>query len=98
MPDREAFVAAIAASPADDLPRLVFADWLDEHGDPDRAEFIRTQIRWHHATDKEEQQRLNSRAAALCHDQWPRWFGPLLLALDPTADLRRWYQVYDARE
>ena len=38
MSDRESFVAAIAASPDDDLPRLVFADWLDEHGDPDRAE------------------------------------------------------------
>ena len=27
----------------DDLPRLIFADWLDEHGDADRAEFIRLQ-------------------------------------------------------
>jgi uncharacterized protein (TIGR02996 family) len=44
MPDREAFLAAIAAAPADDLPRLVFADWLDENGDPDRAAFIRDQI------------------------------------------------------
>src|SRR5437763_14201269 len=43
MTDRAAFLAAIAAAPADDLPRLVFADWLDEHGDPDRAEFIRLQ-------------------------------------------------------
>jgi uncharacterized protein (TIGR02996 family) len=44
MPDREAFIAAIAANPADDLPRLVFADWLDEHGEPARAGFIRDQI------------------------------------------------------
>lgn len=44
MPDRDSFVAAIAAAPADDLPRLVFADWLDESGDPDRARFIRDQI------------------------------------------------------
>jgi uncharacterized protein (TIGR02996 family) len=43
MTDRAAFLAAIAAAPADDLPRLVFADWLDEHGEPDRAEFIRLQ-------------------------------------------------------
>jgi uncharacterized protein (TIGR02996 family) len=43
MTDRTAFVRAIAARPVDDLPRLVFADWLDEHGDPDRAEFIRLQ-------------------------------------------------------
>src|SRR5215218_7287428 len=36
-------LAAVLASPADDAPRLVLADWLDEHGQPDRAEFIRLQ-------------------------------------------------------
>jgi uncharacterized protein (TIGR02996 family) len=45
MPDAESFVAAIAAAPADDLPRLVFADWLDENGDPTRAAFIRDHVR-----------------------------------------------------
>lgn len=45
MPDAESFVAAIAANPADDLPRLVFADWLDENGDPARAGFIRDHVR-----------------------------------------------------
>jgi uncharacterized protein (TIGR02996 family) len=29
----------------DDTSRLIFADWLDEHGQPDRAEFIRLQCR-----------------------------------------------------
>ena len=38
-----AFLEAILAAPADDTPRLIYADWLDEHGDPDRAEFIRVQ-------------------------------------------------------
>jgi uncharacterized protein (TIGR02996 family) len=41
MTDRETLLRAIAENPADDAPRLVYADWLDEHGDPDRAEFIR---------------------------------------------------------
>src|SRR5581483_7143335 len=41
--DRAAFLRAIADHPDDDLPRLVYADWLDEHGDPARAEFIRVQ-------------------------------------------------------
>jgi uncharacterized protein (TIGR02996 family) len=40
-----AFLEAIREHPGDDAPRLVYADWLDEHGDPDRAEFIRTQCR-----------------------------------------------------
>jgi uncharacterized protein (TIGR02996 family) len=30
MTDDEAFVRAIVAAPADDAPRLVYADWLDE--------------------------------------------------------------------
>src|SRR5262245_14711379 len=34
----------ICACPADDTPRLVYADWLEENGEPDRAEFIRVQI------------------------------------------------------
>lgn len=44
MSGRAPFIRAILNSPDDDLPRLVFADWLDEHGDPARAEFIRLQI------------------------------------------------------
>lgn len=43
--DRDALLAAIRESPADDLPRLAFADWCEENGDPGRAEFIRAQIR-----------------------------------------------------
>jgi uncharacterized protein (TIGR02996 family) len=47
MPDDPAFIRIIAASPDDDAPRLVYADYLDETGDPAkaaRAEFIRVQI------------------------------------------------------
>jgi uncharacterized protein (TIGR02996 family) len=40
---RDAFLAAVVAHPDDDLPRLIFADWLDEHGDGARAELIRLQ-------------------------------------------------------
>jgi uncharacterized protein (TIGR02996 family) len=34
----------IISHPEVDTPRLVFADWLDEHGDSARAEFIRAQV------------------------------------------------------
>lgn len=34
MSDEAAFLAAIRAAPTDDLPRLVYADWLDEHDRP----------------------------------------------------------------
>jgi uncharacterized protein (TIGR02996 family) len=38
------FLPDIIAHPEDDTPRLVCADWLDEHGQPERAEFIRIQV------------------------------------------------------
>src|SRR5918912_1255225 len=38
-----AFLRAIRDQPDDDLPRLVYADYLDERGDP-RGEFIRVQV------------------------------------------------------
>src|SRR5688572_11174139 len=41
----EAFLRSISETPDDDAPRLIFADWLDERGECDRAEFIRTQCR-----------------------------------------------------
>lgn len=39
---RQAFLDEIISSPEDDTPRLIFADWLDEAGDP-RGQFIRLQ-------------------------------------------------------
>ncbi|MBX9580391.1 MAG: TIGR02996 domain-containing protein [Gemmataceae bacterium] len=42
--DRDAILAAIRAAPDDDTPRLVYADWLDDHGHPEQAEFIRVQV------------------------------------------------------
>jgi uncharacterized protein (TIGR02996 family) len=44
MSDENALLGAIAAHPEEDTPRLMYADWLDEHGRPVRAEFIRVQI------------------------------------------------------
>ena len=38
------FFEDILAHPDDNAPRLIFADWLDEHGDGARAEFIRVQV------------------------------------------------------
>lgn len=41
--EREAFLRAIFDSPDDDTPRLVYADWLEEHDFPDHAGLIRIQ-------------------------------------------------------
>jgi uncharacterized protein (TIGR02996 family) len=39
----DAFLASIIESSDDDAPRLIYADWLDENGQGERAEFIRVQ-------------------------------------------------------
>ena len=44
MTDGDALFASILASPDEDTPRLVYADWLEENGQHARAEFIRVQI------------------------------------------------------
>jgi uncharacterized protein (TIGR02996 family) len=36
-------LAAVIANAENDAPRLVYADWLEENGDPHRADFIRVQ-------------------------------------------------------
>lgn len=41
--DERAFFDRIRDEPDDDGPRLMYADWLDENGQPERAEFIRLQ-------------------------------------------------------
>ena len=48
--DGAGLLRAILDDPHDDVPRLVYADWLEEHGDETervRAEFIRVQIELH---------------------------------------------------
>src|SRR5205809_1061936 len=43
MATNEAFLRAILDNPEDDATRLVYADWLEEHGEAVPAEFIRVQ-------------------------------------------------------
>jgi uncharacterized protein (TIGR02996 family) len=43
MTEGDALLQAIRDAPEDDGPRLVYADWLEEHGDLSRAEFIHIQ-------------------------------------------------------
>ncbi|HEX5273309.1 MAG TPA: TIGR02996 domain-containing protein [Gemmataceae bacterium] len=43
-PSEDPFVLAILASPEDEAPRLIYADWLEERGDR-RGEFLRLDCR-----------------------------------------------------
>jgi uncharacterized protein (TIGR02996 family) len=81
----EAFLHAIIEAPDDDSPRLVYADWLEDNGDPARAEFIRVQCRLA-ALDEDDPERLalQAREYDLLADHWGAWAAPLI------GRVRRW--------
>jgi uncharacterized protein (TIGR02996 family) len=43
-PDEAGLLSAVCAEADDDVPRLVDADWLDEHDQPERARYIRLSV------------------------------------------------------
>lgn len=75
--DHAAFLRAIRAAPDDDLPRLIYADYLDEHGDP-RGEFIRVQIeRLRLPRNDPRRAELKAREDDLLRRHREEWEGPL---------------------
>jgi uncharacterized protein (TIGR02996 family) len=78
MTQDDAFLQAILEQPDDDAPRLVYADWLDEHGDAGRAEFIRVQIELARgAANARTRDRLAKRERRLLLEHESRWAAPL---------------------
>ena len=79
MSEEDAFLRMIRSEPDDDTPRLVFADWLEEHGQSDRAEFIRLQCeaeRLRASGAGWEQARIpGARAQKLLARHSPQWLG-----------------------
>ena len=49
--DEEALLAAIAAAPRDDAPRLVYADWLQDRGEDGKAAYLRSVVGLMHDPD-----------------------------------------------
>src|SRR5262249_32889270 len=79
MSQHEAFLRSIIEAPEDDAPRLVYADWLEDQGDLERAEFIRVQCR---LAEMDEDDPLRSgllrREYELLVERWGEWAGPLV--------------------
>jgi uncharacterized protein (TIGR02996 family) len=70
----QAFLEAICDNPEDDTPRLVFADWLEENGQPERAEFILVQIEMASlGQDDPRRPALADRSRALFFDPTAAW-------------------------
>jgi uncharacterized protein (TIGR02996 family) len=75
--DHAAFLETIAASPDDDAPRLIYADWLDERGDP-RSTFIRLQCAIERMdVDDRRRPELEDEAEDLLAAHGQEWAAPL---------------------
>jgi uncharacterized protein (TIGR02996 family) len=93
----DAFVRAILAAPADDAARLVYADWLDERGDP-RGEYLRLELALAAAgRGAEEAGELRRRMRGLRQRIDPLWQAtfdqPRLLRANPTPFAPAWWGV-----
>ncbi len=76
MPSDEAFLRAVAEQPHDGLHRAVHADWLDDHGQPERAELIRVQCELERLPPAGERAlALRRRAADLLAEHEAAWMG-----------------------
>jgi uncharacterized protein (TIGR02996 family) len=70
---RAGLLSAVLDDPDAEAPRLVFADWLDEHGEPERAEFIRLQVEADKEADEQRRAWLEYRAERLLLEHAKRW-------------------------
>ncbi len=69
--DEESFLQSIWANPADDTKRLVYADWLEERGDP-RCEYIRPRLELRKGlAPANSHERLNALVPTI-EDEWRR--------------------------
>ena len=68
---------AAKESPQDDGPRLVLADFLEDHGDPDRAEFIRLQVARRPGDAAREEALLSRHGGAWLGPLWRWWLHPV---------------------
>jgi uncharacterized protein (TIGR02996 family) len=66
---------AVCADPTDDAPRLILADFLDERGECDRAEVIRTQVAGARGSATANSLK---RCDGLIEANWAAWTYPLL--------------------
>ncbi len=75
--DHAAFLEAIAGRPDDDTPRLVYADWLEERGDP-RGTFVRVQCALDRlSADDPRRPALEDQADDLLAAHGQEWAAPL---------------------
>jgi uncharacterized protein (TIGR02996 family) len=76
--DADALLQSILDDPTADAPRLVYADWLEEHGEQARAELIRVQCEPARLPEGESRRaELEARERALLNAHENEWAAPL---------------------
>ncbi len=86
MSDEKGLLDDICTHPDDDAPRLVYADWLEEHGRPERAEFIRVQLALAGPeADGPRRGELRRRERELLEAHADEWLRPLRELLGPKS-------------
>jgi uncharacterized protein (TIGR02996 family) len=89
-PDLLALLVAAKEKPADDKPRLALAEWLDNHGAPERAKFVRIQIEHSRVShDTERSRKLDGEQTRLILRFRDRWLGSLPAGLVQWAQFER---------
>jgi uncharacterized protein (TIGR02996 family) len=76
--DGDVLFRVICEQPQEDTPRLVYADWLEENGQPERAEFIRLQCEaWSLCPQYTSIHKARTRASWLLKKHGDKWYGEL---------------------
>ena len=105
MKDDTGFLRDIIANPNDPVPRLIYADWLDEHGDI-RGEFLRLEV---HCGEREtslrQRRQIRARLRQLRQGICQTWLARLDRAAVENCGLRfqfecpkRWEALQEADE
>jgi len=89
MNDDRAFLDSLIASPKDAAPWLVYADWLDERGDP-RGEYLRLVHDLAQRPDDIQRRRLNAVRPTLPREWLAVVEQPALLRANPTPYSANW--------
>lgn len=92
MSDEAGLLLAIREQPSDDLPRMAWADWLDEQGRSERAELVRLQLALARGDESGR-----TREQALLAEHGQRWLDEEL----PGFKLRtthEWWELAESRK